>query len=176
MIVFRRGAGCGAGVLGCGLLCGGGGYTYRLAQRRAERFDLSAQPAVLLPPLRRLYDFKQPQWEGHLSLNDVWTMRHRMILSEDNAFHDLAPPRRQLLAPLLCFALPFLVLAAPPLLGRGRRPPLTAPCAPILQADATRVSSRQWTPPCPPACAAASADAAETFRKSARFCKIIRLL
>ena len=49
---------------------------------------------VHLPLLRHLYDFKQPQWEHHTSFWDIWMMRHRMIISEDNAFHDLAPPRR----------------------------------------------------------------------------------
>ena len=50
--------------------------------------------SVHLPGLRRLYDFRQPQWEDYTSVRQIWSMRHPMVTSEDNAFHDLAPPRR----------------------------------------------------------------------------------
>jgi hypothetical protein len=49
---------------------------------------------IFFPFLRHLYDFRIRQWEGHTSLLDIWTMRHACVSSEDNAFHDLAPPRR----------------------------------------------------------------------------------
>lgn len=49
---------------------------------------------IALPVLRRLYDFRIRQWEAYTSLYDIWTMRHVCVTSTDNAFHDLAPPRR----------------------------------------------------------------------------------
>ena len=50
--------------------------------------------SVHVPVLRRLYDFRQPQWSDHTSACQICMMRHPMVISEDNAFHDLAPPRR----------------------------------------------------------------------------------
>lgn len=49
---------------------------------------------IFFPFLRHLYDFRIRQWEGHTSLREILTMRHACVSSEDNAFHDLAPPRR----------------------------------------------------------------------------------